>query len=243
MTDGKGLGVTNDPQLLAMMRHQFQGRAGVRERSGYPRAVVTGGSSGIGAAVVQLLGARFQILDLSRAAGVDITDPVGVRAALEGFGEQHGSPEVLVNCAGLAEPEAFTDITVSSWRRQIDVNLTGTFIACSEFVRIAAVPAVIVNVASTSALRPSPGWAAYAAAKAAVVSLSTSMAAELGPAGVRVYCIAPGRCATPLRRALAPDEDQDQIMQPAEVAAVIAQLLAEPAMLTGQVITVRRPGG
>lgn len=70
----------------------------------------------------------------------------------------------------------------------------------------------ILNVASTAGITPRPGWLSYASSKAAVVSISQTLAEELAEYGIKVYCVSPGRCATALRRKLAPDEDQTKIM-------------------------------
>ena len=102
-------------------------------------------------------------------------------------------------------------------------------------------PAKILNIASTAGITSRPGWVAYAASKAAVVSLSQTLADELAGTGIKVYSISPGRTATELRRILAPDEDPSTIMQPSAVADVIASLMRdEERTLDGQNIIVRQ---
>ena len=101
-------------------------------------------------------------------------------------------------------------------------------------------PAKILNVASTAGITSRPGWLAYASSKAAVVSLSATLADELAGSGIKVYSISPGRTATELRRKLAPEEDPATIMQPGQVADVIAQLMSDAEItLDGQNIVVR----
>jgi 3-oxoacyl-[acyl-carrier protein] reductase len=101
-------------------------------------------------------------------------------------------------------------------------------------------PAKILNVASTAGITSRPGWLAYASSKAAVVSLSATLADELAGSGIKVYSISPGRTATELRRKLAPEEDPSSIMQPGDVADVIAQLMSDgEKTLDGQNIVVR----
>jgi 3-oxoacyl-[acyl-carrier protein] reductase len=102
-------------------------------------------------------------------------------------------------------------------------------------------PGKILNVASTAGISARPGWLAYASSKAAVVSLSMTLAEELAGTGIKVYTISPGRCATELRRLLAPEEDQSTIMQPSQVAEVIAKLMDDAeTTLDGQNIIVRQ---
>jgi 3-oxoacyl-[acyl-carrier protein] reductase len=102
-------------------------------------------------------------------------------------------------------------------------------------------PSKILNVASTAATTSRPGWLAYASSKAAVVSMSSTLADELAGTGIKVYTISPGRCATELRRVLAPEEDLSTIMQPSQVADVIATLVDDnESTLDGQNIIVRQ---
>ena len=99
----------------------------------------------------------------------------------------------------------------------------------------------VLNVASTAGITARPGWVAYAASKAAVVNLSATLAEELAGSGVKIYTISPGRTATELRRKLAPDEDPSSIMQPEQVARVIATLMRDDELtLDGQNIIVRQ---
>ena len=212
-------------------------------------AVITGASRGIGLATARRLSAEFDVVSLSRteATGIttyrtDITQPGEVAEAFGKIAEQHGTPEVLVNNAGFVEPKGLLEMSLEDWATTVAVNLTGAFICTQQFVRHArrhGRGGKIVNIASTAGTRPQPGWSAYAAAKAGVINFSLSMAEELRPYGIRVYCVAPGRCATDLRRRLAPDEDQSTIMQPAEVAEFIHHLIIDGRLVDGQTILVR----
>ena len=85
----------------------------------------------------------------------------------------------------------------------------------------------IVNIASTAGIKGRAGWATYSSSKAALIALSEALREELLPLGTRVTCISPGRCATALRKVLAPDEDPSTIMQPEHVADVIVMLLSD----------------
>src|SRR5690606_26213604 len=158
-----------------------------------------------------------------RLAGLDAEKPIGA----------------VVYCAGHVEPQPFLDIDDESWDYHLAVNLTAAAHVLQWAVE-AGVEAVVL-VASTAALRPSPGWAAYSAAKAGLVNLGLTVAEEAA-GRTRVYVVAPGRCATHLRAVLAPDEDPATIMQPPEVAEVIRQLIVEDprGVLAGQVVEVKR---
>src|SRR5690606_33840484 len=99
----------------------------------------------------------------------------------------------------------------------------------------------ILNVASTAGSSARPGWLAYASSKAALISISQTLSEELSEYGILVYCISPGRCATELRKILAPDEDPSTIMQPEDVGDVVYHLLSDTGMcLDGQNIVVRK---
>ena len=89
----------------------------------------------------------------------------------------------------------------------------------------------VLNVASTAGITGRAGWLTYSSSKAAVIAMSTVMKEELAIYGTRVACISPGRCATALRKQLAPDEDPSTIMQPEDVADVVAMLASESGRL------------
>ena len=99
----------------------------------------------------------------------------------------------------------------------------------------------ILNVASTAGMSPRPGWVSYASSKAAMISISQTLTEELAEYGIKVYCISPGRCATNLRKKLAPDEDPHTIMQPEDVARIICNLIGQGGnCIDGQNIVVRQ---
>ena len=85
----------------------------------------------------------------------------------------------------------------------------------------------MINVASTAGINGRSGWLTYSASKAALIAMSEVMREELAIFGTRVVCISPGRCATDLRRTLAPDEDPSTIMQPEHVADVMHMLASD----------------
>jgi 3-oxoacyl-[acyl-carrier protein] reductase len=173
----------------------------------------------------------------------DLTDLGGIGSLVDFIHEDMGSFDMLLNVAGYAEPCSLLDTSTENIEQTFRVNVFATLVMTRECVRhMRERPAKILNVASTAGSSPRPGWVAYAASKAAVVSLSTSLADELAEYGIKVYSVSPGRCATELREKLAPEEDPTTIMQPDQVAEVIANLLSDDeSSLDGQDIIVRQP--
>jgi 3-oxoacyl-[acyl-carrier protein] reductase len=228
-------------------------------------AVVTGASQGIGRATAVRLSRDPSIANLvlvARSAdGLDATaaacatgivavhqlpydlgDLDGIPALVAGIHERHGSIDVLLNIAGYAEPRSLLDTSAQNLVTTFTVNVFAMLVLTREVVRhMQGRPIKIVNIASTAGITSRPGWVAYAASKAAVVSLSQTLSEELAGTGVRIYTISPGRTATELRRKLAPEEDPNTIMQPDAVADVIAMLVGEgERTLDGQNIIVRQ---
>lgn len=174
-------------------------------------AVVTGGGSGLGAAIarslhaagaeVVLVGRDEQKLAAvasalgSRARGLacDVSDAASVealRAALDGT-----EVSILVNNAGIPGPvAALTDIEVGDWDEVFDVNVRGTFLLCKALLpgMIARGDGDVINIASVSGKRPLAHRTPYCASKMAVIGLTSTLAFEVGPAGVRVNSLSPG---------------------------------------------------
>jgi 3-oxoacyl-[acyl-carrier protein] reductase len=140
---------------------------------------------------------------------------------------EHGNIDVLVNNAGMTVPASIQQIDFDDFQRTMTVNVYAPFTLVQELLRNGNVFQAIVNVASTAGLQGRPGWLTYSASKAALISMSETMREELAIYGTRVVTIAPGRCATDLRRQLAPDEDPSTIMQPEDVAEVISMLASD----------------
>jgi len=168
-------------------------------------AVVTGGASGIGAAVVDKLrvaGARVLIADLTPAGPdsfvVDVADAESVAALAVTLREQSGRCDLLVNSAGVAEVGNILECSEQAWARVFDVNVRGVWQTSRHVLPLMPVGSAIVNVASGAGLRPIPNMAAYVASKAAVIGLSRAMALDHAASGIRVNCVCPGLVDTPL---------------------------------------------
>ena len=181
-------------------------------------AVVTGGARGLGLSMGRALarhGVRVGLVDLldevsegsaalaketgveSVGATADVTAAADVAAAFARVSETLGSPSLLVNAAGITVWEESLDATVESWRRVIDINLTGTFLCCQALGRACrddGHPGAIVNVSSMSGrvVNVPQRQASYNASKAAVDQLTKSLAVEWADLGVRVNAVAPG---------------------------------------------------
>jgi NAD(P)-dependent dehydrogenase (short-subunit alcohol dehydrogenase family) len=204
------------------------------------RVIVTGSERGIGKEIARELCRRgHYYYGFSRFNDIDVSDYDCVRKAFDDLADE--PPEALINNAGIVEMGSVLELTPDRWRRQFATNLDGVFYCTREYARIARNHGgKIINIASTAGLGPRPGRSAYAASKAAVINFSLSMAEELRPYGIKVYCVAPGACATDMRKVIAPDDDFESMMKPEELARLIVDLVEGGEMLDGQIIQARR---
>lgn len=173
---------------------------------------------------------------------IDFSSPEAIPTLIQDIHESMGEIVALYNIAGYTDPQPLLTTSLESFDQTFRVNVYSPFLLMRECVKyMKSRGGKILNVASTAGMTPRPGWLSYASSKAALISMSQTLTEELSEYGITVYCVSPGRCATKLRRRLAPDEDPSTIMQPHEVAEVICNLMdPKERCLDGQNIVIRK---
>ena len=231
------------------------------------RAVVTGGASGIGRATARRMaeeGASVAVIDLNEddaqqvakevggsAHRADVTDPEGLKQAVDDAADALGGITLLFNNAGTGSQSPLHKWDPAEWNRLVAVNLTGVYLgfrAAIPHIR-AAGGGSIVSTASISGVRPSAGEAPYSAAKAGVAAITASAALEYAP-DIRVNAVSPGMILTPLTAPLLqflPHERQryerttpaGRLGEPEDIADVVVFLCSDMArFITGQNLVV-----
>jgi NAD(P)-dependent dehydrogenase (short-subunit alcohol dehydrogenase family) len=207
------------------------------------RAVVTGGKSGIGAAVVAKLRERGLEVEVADLPEVDVRDEEQVARVVK-------DADVLVNAAGIGSTTNAPDTTLEVWENVFAVNARGTFLCCKH-----AIPGMrergggsIVNVASVAGIVGLKNRAAYSASKGAVIALTRALAVDHAADGIRVNAVAPGTADTPWVRRLVEDagESLDALAQrqllgrlgTADEIADAIVFLAFAEFATGSVLTI-----
>jgi NAD(P)-dependent dehydrogenase (short-subunit alcohol dehydrogenase family) len=225
---------------------------GIRDNSLAGKAVlVTGGASGLGAALCRLLagsGAELVIGDLhlekaeslarivkedgchAHAIGFDVGDPAAAERAVSETIERLGRLDVLINNAGTDMTLPMAELSPAAWFRVIDTNLNGPFLMAkfaSEHMRRSG-GGHIVNIASTAAKRAWPNASAYHASKWGLLGLSHAMHAELRPHRIKVTAVIAGGMRTPFLLDRFPDIDPSMLQDPLNVARAIKSVLLLP---------------
>jgi 3-oxoacyl-[acyl-carrier protein] reductase len=218
-------------------------------------ALVIGGAGGIGAAIAAAFcaeGATVMLADRDAeavrkaaedvgAAGsviVEVAEQTSVDAAVQEVLSAHGRIDVLVNSAGILTESPLAEMSVEQWQETIDVDLTGTFLACRAVVphMIARRGGRIINIASQLGIKGGRGLTHYSAAKAGVIGLTKALALEVAEHGVLVNAIAPGPVHTGMvegiteewKRAKQAELPLGRFGVPAEVAPTAVLLASDP---------------
>jgi meso-butanediol dehydrogenase/(S,S)-butanediol dehydrogenase/diacetyl reductase len=219
--------------------------------------LVTGGAGGIGLATAERFaseGARVGIADRDanhanavvdqvRHAGApdawafacDVSDPAQVASCVSDAIARSGSLDVVVNNAGVMTFKSIVDLTRDDWNRVLGVDLLGAFFFIQQAFQHMKPGGAVVNVASIHAVETEPMVAPYAAAKAALVSLTRSAALEGRPRGIRVNAVLPGAVDTPMLwdnpnvKAGIEKIDRTDVGAPTDIAAAIAYLASDDA--------------
>jgi 3-oxoacyl-[acyl-carrier protein] reductase len=232
------------------------------------RALVTGGSGGIGAAICRALSARGHFVYVhahrgresaeSIAAGIvsaggraqalqfDLTDPVAVRAAIDDILEQ-GPIQVLINNAGIHDDAVFPGMSPQQWHRVIDLSVNGFYNVTQPLI----LPMIrtrwgrIISISSVAALLGNRGQVNYAAAKGALNAATRALSLEVASRGITVNAVAPGIIATDMSKAAFDAAAIENIVpmkragSPEEVASLVAYLASrEAGYITGQIISI-----
>jgi len=222
-------------------------------------ALVTGGSTGIGAAVARDLaahGARVVITgrheETLRAAAAqhagitwllaDVSNPADSRRVVEEIRARHDRLDILVNNAGIAPSRPLAEATPEHVREVLDVNVSGLIeITRQALPLLKASRGNIVNVASIVADQPFPQMSVYSASKAAVVALTRSWAQELAGDGIRVNVVSPGPIATPIFGKMGLSREELEGLTASIVSLVPSRRVGEPGEVAPVVTFLASP--
>jgi 3-oxoacyl-[acyl-carrier protein] reductase len=237
-------------------------------------AIVTGASRGIGAATAIMLaeaGARGITINYNRdrdaanqvaarckelgarvlTVRADVSRPASIEKMVGRTLERFGALDILIANAGIWKEAAIESMTERDWDETIDINLKSIYASCREAARamLARRRGTIILISSTAGQRGEPFYSHYAATKGAIIAMTKSLAAELGPRGITVNCVAPGWVATDMTVAALNDPRErrkireliplGRVATPAEIAGPILFLASDLAShITGEVLNV-----
>lgn len=229
--------------------------------------LVTGGSRGIGKAVVEKLTGKYNvaftyfeskiqaenIVDNLKNKGAvcafkcDVRNKNSVNETLKAVKLRFSKIDFLVNCAGIAEDKLFTEITTEEWENMLAVNLNGTFFWCQAVLpeMISRQTGAIVNIASIWGETGASMETHYSVSKAAVIGLTKSLAKEVAPSFIRVNAVSPGAIDTDMMKIYNQDEINSfteeiplgRIGRAEEVASAV-EFLLENEYITGEILRI-----
>lgn len=215
---------------------------------------MTGGASGIGAAIVKRFvseGARVCVIDIDEKSllevdadvklHADISSPSSLQQAFHRL--KWDRIDVVCNNAGISIRESFQNTTLANWNRTLGVNLTGSFLVAQKALEWMKLGGVILNIASVSGMVGMPNYVSYNVSKAGVIEFTKTIALELAPL-IRVNSISPGYVLTPMQKKEYTPEaiaecarkvPLERLGLPEEIAALASYLASEEAtFITGQ---------
>lgn len=209
------------------------------------RLVVTGAGRGIGAELTTELRSRGADVIAVDLAGGDVVCDVSDANQVATLFDKVGTVDGLVTCAALlVNRRAYDEIPLDEWNRMLAVNITGTFLCVwAAAASMSDQGGSIVTVASETAFTGSHGFAHYVASKGAVISLTRTLANEMGKQNIRVNCIAPGRTTTPGSEVLGEYDISrtplGRLMRPDDLLGTFCYFLSDDsAFVSGQTIIV-----
>lgn len=201
-------------------------------------AIITGGATGIGAAISSLLyNEGYNVIigyntsedkaksleaelcansngSTAKCLKIDVTDVSSVSSAFDYCAKEYGRIDLVVNNAGAAQQKLFTDITDADWQNMLTTNLTGCFNCCREATKYMVKQHFgnIINISSMWGIVGASCESHYSASKAGIIGLTKSLAKELGPSNIRVNCVAPGVIMTDMLKNFS-QEDLDALKE------------------------------
>lgn len=211
--------------------------------------LVTGGGSGLGTAVCELLGregAHVAVADIHESAAsevasrvrqnggraeafmMDVSDESAIVDVLPRIVDRLGTLDAIINNAGVDVTQSIQELSSQDWSRVIATNLTGPFLLSKHGLSHMAEGGHIVNVASTAARRAWPNASAYHASKWGLMGLTHALHAELRSSGIKVSAVIAGGMRTPFLLERFPDIDVELLQDPANVARAIKFVLTQP---------------
>jgi len=231
--------------------------------------ILTGAAGGIGRAIAETFyrgGAKLVLGDLDLAvlqefvhemdpagdrtavASLDTASAESVRAFVDFALESFGTIDIVVPAAGIYPEQSLQGMTDAQWRKVMSINLDGVFYLLRDSIDALSDGASIVTIASIAGHRGSHSHGHYAATKSGIISLTRTLALELGPRNIRVNAVSPGVIVTPMIEGFIAQYGEQSVLaaiplrrmaQPSEVASVVAFLASDAAsFVNGEVIHV-----